>query len=180
MPFAEGPSLRYLFRGQYEHEVRCVYAGSRDVITINPGERTDLASTPRIVWWFLPPTGAYEKAATIHDKLCRDCQAAHDEGRAPVMSPRDVDGMFLRILREEHEHAVEVGDDLGRIPAWKRRVLWIGVRWGALFNPARRTGWWRDAPAVVGATALVAVLLLLAVYWADRGAHALADLIPGS
>lgn len=42
--------------------------------------------------------------------------------------------------------------------------------WGALFNPARRPGWWRDAPAVLGISAAG-----LAAVWAS--AHVLHELV---
>jgi len=172
VPFASGPNLRYVGLGLYETVGSTEYVGERDVITIPAGFSTDLASVPRIFWWFLPPTGAYEKAAVVHDEGCVELARAYREKQAPRMSARDVDGLFLRILREADDYACQVGDDAGRIPGWKRHALWIGVRWGALLNPARRVGWWRDAPVVVGTTAAAVVFLLWIVYEADQLIHA--------
>lgn len=38
-------------------------------ITVPKGFRTDLASTPRILWAILPPFGKYNTAAIVHDYL---------------------------------------------------------------------------------------------------------------
>lgn len=40
------------------------------VISIPAGYTTDFASTPRWLWWWLPPHGKYERAAVVHDWLC--------------------------------------------------------------------------------------------------------------
>lgn len=172
MPFVDRVHLRYVSRGQYESLSPTTYVTrSGRVITIPAGTRSDLASTPRIFWWLIPPTGAYEDAAYLHDEGCVECRRAHDEGREPAMHPRDVDRLFLEVLEEADRHACEVGDPAGRIPWWKRRMLWVGVRWGALLNPARRAGWWRDSPAVVLPTAAAAVALFYAVRGVDALAH---------
>ena len=33
------------------------------------GFKTDLASTPRLIWWLYPPFGKYIEAAIVHDHL---------------------------------------------------------------------------------------------------------------
>jgi hypothetical protein len=40
-----------------------------DIIPIPAGLKTDLASTPRIVWNIFPPFGLYTGAAIVHDDL---------------------------------------------------------------------------------------------------------------
>lgn len=40
-----------------------------DVIQVEAGLITDLASTPRIVWNIFPPFGLYTGAAIVHDEL---------------------------------------------------------------------------------------------------------------
>ena len=63
---------------------------------------------------------------------------------AGLITSRDCDGMFRRVLREE-------GTDVVR-----RWLMWTGVRLAAPFNPGRRpSGLWRDAPIVFGISALV-------------------------
>ncbi|WP_157936927.1 DUF1353 domain-containing protein [Geodermatophilus chilensis] len=180
MPFADRVRLRYVGRGWYESTAPTNYVwrdGVIDrVITIPAGTRSDLASTPRIMWWFIPPTGAYEDAAFVHDEGCVELRRAYDEGRAPQMTSREVDALFLDVLREADRHACETEDPEGRIPGWKRRLLWVGVRWGALANPARRAGWWRDAPAVLAITAP----LLALVVGALLAVHALVDAALGA
>jgi hypothetical protein len=171
VPFADEPQLRYVGLGWYELTRPAIYVDGDTVITIPTGTRTDLASVPRIFWWFIPPTGAYEHAAVVHDDGCTECRRAHDEGRPPRQPPRDVDRLFVRILCEADAHADEVGDDKARIPRFTRHCLWVGVRWGALFNPARRAGWWRDAPAVVGSTLLLLAAVAAVVYGLDLLAH---------
>lgn len=152
MPFAAGPILRYVGLGQYATVGSTMYVGSRDVIIIPDGFRTDLATVPRIFWAMLPPSGTYEKAAVLHDFGCVQLAAGTCE-----LSSRDVDGLFRRVCRE---------GGVGLLTRW---VLWTGVRWGALFNPARRGGWWRDSPVVLAVTALgvaVVVAAVLGLHWA--------------
>jgi hypothetical protein len=40
------------------------------VVRVPAGFVTDLASTPRPIWWIYPPFGRYLKAAVLHDYLC--------------------------------------------------------------------------------------------------------------
>lgn len=175
MPFASGPQFRYVGRGLYESTGPTVYVGERDVITIPAGTCTDLASVPRIFWWLLPPTGAYEDAAFVHDDGCNDLARAHRHGAKPRISPRDIDGMFRRILREADWAAKENGKRGDRIRAWKRWLLWYGVRLGALANPARRAGIARDLPVMFAVTAALLAAIGAALYGLDRLAHAIAD-----
>lgn len=84
------------------------YKGNTDTFVIPVGFRTDLASVPRIFWVVLPPFGAYQRAAVIHDFLCRQ----------PDVSYKDADGIFRRILLEEG------------VPPRTAQVLYLGVRTG--------------------------------------------------
>jgi hypothetical protein len=137
MPFATGPVLMYVGAGQYRTVGPTVYVGSGDIFQIEPDFPTDLASVPRLFWGLLPPSGAYERAAVLHDWLC-----VHLAKRDCIVSARDADGIFRRVMREA---------GVGLVTRW---AMWAGVRWGALFNPARRAGWWKDAPAVLAITLL--------------------------
>jgi hypothetical protein len=156
MPFARGPVLCYIGAGQYKTVGQTEYVGTTDVITIPPDFPTDLASVPRLFWALLPPNGVYENAAVVHDWHC--VRLAAGDCR---ISSRDADGLFRRMAREGHA---------GLVTRW---CLWTGVRWGALFNPARRAGWWRDGPLVLAISAALLAALLAAVY----GIHELVDLI---
>ncbi len=160
MPFASGPLLRYVGLGRYETTGPTVYVGSHDVITIPGGFRTDLATVPRAFWALMPPTGSYEQSALVHDWHCERLAAGDCD-----VSSRDADGLFRRIARE---------GGAGFVLRW---LMWCGVRWGALANPARRADWWKDAPAVLGITAVVLAATVTAVLAADHAAHSLAHLI---
>jgi hypothetical protein len=156
MPFASGPKLSYVGRGIYITDTPTEYVGATEVIHIPAGFRTDLASVPRLFWWLLPPTGAYENAATIHDAGCDElnryrremARYRRGERQDPPLPPQldspSVDGLFRRICRESG------------VSAPLRWTLWWGVRTGALTNPARRTGWLhpKDTPIWLALTAV--------------------------
>jgi hypothetical protein len=134
-----------------------VYEGRTDSFVIPAGSRTDFASVPRILRWLIPVfSAALTLAAIVHDELCRLLAL----GRCPA-SARDVDGIFRRMLREADEEARRNGDRAGRCGPWARALIWTGVRWGALLNPARRPGWLRDAPAVLAVSALALPIVLV-------------------
>lgn len=62
--------------------------------------------------------------------------------------PRDADGVFRRMCRE-----------LGT--PWPRQwLLWTGVRWGAVANPVRRPGVWRDLPLMLAISLLAAPVVI--------------------
>ncbi|TKJ25205.1 DUF1353 domain-containing protein [Blastococcus sp. CCUG 61487] len=162
MPFAAGPVLRYLGAGQYATVGATDYVGQVDVISIPSDFPTDLATVPRLFWALLPPHGAYEKAAVLHDYLCVQlAQHRHCWCRPPV-DARETDGLFRRVMREA---------GVGFTTRW---LMWTGVRWGALANPARRAGWWRDAPAVLAVSLATAATAVAAVRTTDHLVHAVA------
>ncbi len=130
-----------------------VYKGDRDTFTVPVGFVTDFATVPQPVAWFIPRMGVYTRAAIVHDWLC---SGLGTPAGAPV-SAREADGVFRRIMREEG------------VPPLRRRLMWTAVRWGALANPARRDGWWRDAPAVLGLTVLALPFVLPASLLAAAG-----------
>lgn len=154
MPFASGPILRYVGAGQYITVGTTTYVGSRDVITVPSDFITDLASVPRLFWALLPPHGVYERAAVVHDWHC--VQLA--KGSCAVSS-RDADGLFRRMARE---------GGAGLVTRW---LLWLGVRYGALANPARRPGIARDLPLMGGLTVALVAAVGGVLVGADRLAH---------
>ncbi|GAA4744025.1 hypothetical protein GCM10023328_27170 [Modestobacter marinus] len=119
-----------------------VYRGERDTFVVPPGFRTDFASVPRVVVWLFPRSGRYTPAAVLHDWLT---DVAVPGG---VVSARDADGVFRRVMRE-----------LG-VPPLRRWLMWTGVRWGALGNPVRLAGWWRDAPRVLALSVVAAPIVV--------------------
>ena len=138
-----------------------VYRGRTDVFRVPAGFPTDFASVPRVVVWLIPRFGRYTLAAVLHDWLVSE---GLDTG---VVSARDADGIFRRVMREQG------------VPVVRRWLMWAGVRWGALTDPRRRRGWVRSAPAVLAITVLAApvvgppaalILLALGVYGVVEGA----------
>lgn len=152
-----------------EHEL--IYYGKDDTIVVPAGYETDFASVPRIITWMVPKYGKYTMAAILHDYLC---DAMNSRGYAEirskpsstsrefdVISSRDVDGLFRRIMREQG------------VPVLQRWIMWAGVRVGALLNHKRRPGVLRDLPLtalILLATApfalipVLGILMALAVY----------------
>lgn len=149
-----------------------VWEGSdADLLVVKAGEKTDFASVPRPLQWALPSADpSVVRASVVHDFLCRSLNeyfAARQEiwhgnpdvtweGTAdlvfkPAFSAVDTDAIFRKIMRDEGS-------------GWLvSQFGWIGVRWGALGNPARCVGWLSTAPAVLGLSALflAAALALL-------------------
>lgn len=130
--------------------VPLVYHGKRDTFTVPAGYSTDFASVPRMLQWLAPATGKYTLAAVLHDYLC---DALCASGRAypardVVITSSEVDGLFRRVMREQH------------VPAALRWFMWCGVRWGALFNRRRRPGFVRDLPLVLVLSVLALPLVL--------------------
>ena len=118
-----------------------VYQGAKERFVVPAGFNTDFASVPRVVTWLIPRWGAYTLAAILHDWLA-------DEGvLTGVVTARDADGIFRRVMRESG------------VPVLRRWMMWAGVRWGALTEPHRRTGWLYDAPGVLAVTVLAAPLV---------------------
>lgn len=111
---------------------------------IRRGFLTDLASVPRFLSWLTPIAGAHNVAAIRHDRNCVEQAEACREGRAPDITSVETDGMFLDDLLE-----------LG-VPLYRARAYWVGVRFGAAKNKARRADWWSTFPEL----ALWTVLLL--------------------
>jgi len=106
------------------------YVAQKDHYVISAGQPTDFASVPRIFVWFIPTYGKYTKAAILHDYLC-------DLAKADKFSRRDADGVFRQAMR------------ILDVAFLRRWIMWAAVRWGALFTPAGRKGWLRDAWLVI-------------------------------
>jgi len=117
-----------------------VYQGARQRFVVPAGFRTDFATVPRVVTWLIPRFGAYTLAAILHDWLVAQGPS--------VVSARDADGLFRRVMRE------------GGVPVLRRWLMWAGVRWGALADPRRRAGWAASAPGVLAISVLAAPLVV--------------------
>ena len=137
-----------------------LWEGSKgDIFRVTAGNMTDFASVP---WWtqsILPRTGAWTKAAVLHDKMCEELNAHYrmpEVVGVPVFSSIDTDAIFRKNARR---------DGTGVIRA---ELLWFGVRCGAAKNPARRGGWLKTAPRFLAdGVAILAFLyfLTLLILW---------------
>ena len=61
------PDDRWGVHEQFEYHIG-EFPGD-DKIIVPTGFVTDLASTPRLLWWLVPPFGKYGKATVLHDYL---------------------------------------------------------------------------------------------------------------
>lgn len=89
----------------------------RMVIAVPKGTQSDLASTPRCLWWLFPPDGVWHEAAIIHDWLYS------------IGAPRWLADATFRLVME-----------VSGVPLWKRWLMWMGVRCGGWI-------WWRKKDA---------------------------------
>lgn len=165
-----------------------VYAGKCGDFTVPAGFVTDFASVPATVNWLIPSYGQYTLAAIVHDDLCVkladyhrtvtamlatfEDEEAYDrldqmgwidregEGWTPaegLTNSRDTDAIFRRIMRELE------------VPFLRRWLMWTGVRWGAMMNPARRKGILRDLPKMLLISVLASPLVVPATLFVGVG-----------
>jgi hypothetical protein len=111
MAFSSDLVVRELGTNRWEVAADLIYDGKDEPITVPSGYETDFASVPKLLRWFIPKYGKYNKSAVLHDYLC-------DEARAGRFDRADADGIFRRSMRE-----------LG-VGYLRRRLMWAGVRWG--------------------------------------------------
>lgn len=75
-------------------------------IDLPAGDESDLASTPKLVWEVVPPSGWYARAAWLHDILYRYSQRPKSECDALLLEAMQVllsqfqDGEIRRLERE--------------------------------------------------------------------------------
>ncbi len=158
-----------------------VYDGKYGKFTVKAGFVTDFASVPTMVSWLIPSYGKYTLAVIIHDDLCVKQKYAYDmrkvnndaqlmaefgwiyregEGWTPpegLTNSRDTDGLLRRMTRELE------------VPFLIRWLMWTGVRWGAMLNPARRQGIVRDLPLMLLVSILASPLVVPASLFVALG-----------
>ena len=84
----------------------CTDVDALFTVNVPEGFITDFASIPKILWNILPPTGAYGKAAVVHDYLYR----------TPGLTTRlDADNVFREAMK-----ALGVG-------AFRRNLMYLAV-----------------------------------------------------
>lgn len=86
-----------------------IYEFNNRIYTVPKGFKTDLASSPRMLWLTFPPFGRYTGASVIHDFL-------YSCGHKIDINRKKADEIFLGIMKE-----------LG-VPKWKRIVMYKAVR----------------------------------------------------
>lgn len=95
-------------------------------VDIKAGLKTDLASTPRLVWNIYPPFGLYTGAAIVHDDLYT----------RQMYDRKTDDGILLEAMKAEGVSWIT------RHIIWSQVRLWGWVAWNehAKQNAANKTG----------------------------------------
>lgn len=138
MPFTSPLVVRRVDATRWELVAPLSYQGRVDHWTIPSGYVTDYATTPWFTAWLIPRTGSWTLAAVLHDFLITDGIPAG------LITSRNTDGVFRRVLREEGVDPV------------RRWLMFAAVRWAAPLSKGRRpSGLLRDLPAVAGISAAV-------------------------
>ena len=99
-----------------------------DLVTVFAGSTTDMASIPQPLWAILPPDGPWAEAAAIHDGLFKTSGTMLWRGHLG----RSRAAPYTRA--EANEILREAMVALG-VPAWKRIVIYEGVRAGKYVAP---------------------------------------------
>ena len=128
--------------------VPLAYGHEGKVYAVPEGYITDFASVPRLIWPLIPRYGVHTAAAVLHDCLITD-----ELPRGEITS-REIDRIFREALNE-------LGVSFAR-----RWLMWTGVRWGAVLNPARRRGVLRDLPLMLLLSVLALPFVLPALAFA--------------
>lgn len=125
-----------------------VYAGRTDLIVVPEDSRTDFATVPRVFTWLIPRYGVYTRAAILHDYLCEMVHRG-----SPIVTRRDADGLFRRVLRE-------CGVSLVR-----RWLMWAAVRAASKMSDASLGDWVRLLVIAIPAVLLLAVPMAVVAAW---------------
>lgn len=94
-------------------------------ITVDNGYTTDFATTKMFAWLFPPYHPDYGKAAVIHDYLCTGGKVkSYASNYTP--SRKRADEIFLGCMK------------VLNCPAWKRNLMYFGVRFYAKYKAFRQ------------------------------------------
>lgn len=85
------------------------------LITVPAGFKTDLASIPRPLWAVLPPVGAYDAAAVVHDYLYQHNGVSRADADAVLL-----EAMRILGVRWTQRAAIYAGVRLGGWVAWRK------------------------------------------------------------
>lgn len=111
MPFVTDLVVQEMSTHRWRVRADLNYQGNQDLLTVPDDFVTDFASVPKLLRWFVPKYGKYNKATVLHDFLCKEASAGRFDRAA-------ADGIFRRSMRE-----------LG-VGYLRRRLMWVGVRLG--------------------------------------------------
>lgn len=154
MPFTTPLLVRRVDPTTWELVAPLSYQGRVDHWTIPSGYLTDFGTIPWFAQWLIPRTGVWTLATVLHDWCITDGIPAG------LITSRQTDGVFRRVLREEGVDPV------------RRWLMFAAVRVAAPFSAGRRPSeLWRDALPVAAISATVAVGAYVGVRALDRLAH---------
>jgi hypothetical protein len=91
-----------------------IFYSHTGTIVVPAGTTTDFASVPRVLWNIIPPVGAYDPAAVVHDY-------AYQTGRLPGLG---------RLSRAEADDLLLEGMQLLHVRGLQRWAIYRGVRFG--------------------------------------------------
>lgn len=102
-----GRTVRRLVRGLvYDEKTEAPGCRFALRLELDAGTESELASTPRLLWWLIAPDGLHERAAWLHDQAYR----------WNIYSREFCDALFLGIMRADG------------VPTWRRWAMWAAVR----------------------------------------------------
>ena len=136
-------------------------------------KRTDLATVPRPLGWFVSRHGLHTPAALLHDQLCD-----HEETRPDGMSRDDIDVFFLEAMKAAGVGPIRRLIRYAGVVWWTRvrlpwlftiaMTLWLAAAAGGMaslaFVCAAQAWWWLPVPLL--AQFVAAILWLPGRYWA--------------
>lgn len=99
----------------YATTTLCVPGVLGKLITVPAGFKTDLASIPRVLWNVLPPIGAYDAAAVVHDYLYQHNGVSRREADAVLL-----EAMRILGVRVTQRWAIYAGVRAGGWFVWNR------------------------------------------------------------
>jgi hypothetical protein len=101
------------------------------LLTAPAGMPTDLASTPKVVWWTMPPDGAWSEGATIHDDCYRTKGSFQWTWKArPGRPAKTFIGLSGRspLTRADCDETFRQTMLALGVPGWKRVAIFEAVR----------------------------------------------------
>lgn len=92
-------------------------------IVVPTGFVTDLASVPRLLWWYLPPHGNYLAAAVLHDYLYGLQMLGGKEIKRVVADRVFLAAMADLGVRQLRRRIMHRGVRIGGWNAWRNKIV---------------------------------------------------------